>query len=70
MYINDTLFDVMFLDFWTPGEVPSKVGNLKVLAILLEGMRGFAGMTPLSEEYWLLLGGKLPSPQSTHGMHL
>ena len=48
-YINDSPFDIMFLDVWTPGEVPSRLGHIKVLT-MLEGMCGFAGAAPLAKE--------------------
>ena len=48
-YVNDQPFDIMFLDVWTPGEIPSKLGHLKVLT-MLEGMSGFAGVAPIAKE--------------------
>ena len=47
--MNDVPFDIMFLDVWTPGEVPSNLGHAKVLT-MLEGMCGFAGAAPLNRE--------------------
>ena len=48
-YVSDVPFDIMFLDVWTPGEVPSNLGHLKVLT-MLEGMCGFSGAAALTKE--------------------
>ena len=48
-YINDDPFDIMFLDVWTAGEIPSRLGHSKVLT-MLEGMCGFAAAAPLTKE--------------------
>ena len=48
-YVTDIPFEAMFLDVWTPGEVPSRLGHTKVLT-MLEGLYGFAGAAPLPKE--------------------
>ena len=48
-YITDVPFEIMFLDVWTPGDIPSRLGHLKVLT-MLEGMCGFAAAAPLAKE--------------------
>ena len=48
-YVNDSPFDIMFLDVWTPGEIPSSLGHVKVLT-MLEGMCGFAGAAAITKE--------------------
>ena len=49
-YVNDDPFDIMFLDVWTPGEIPTRLGHMKVLT-MLERMCGFAAAAaPLAKE--------------------
>ena len=43
----DTPFDVIFLDFWSPGDVPDKHGNVKVLTYM-DCMTGFVMATFMS----------------------
>ena len=45
-YVNDQPLDTMFLDVWTPGDIPSNLGHLKVFT-MLEGMCGFSGAAPI-----------------------
>ena len=37
----DTPFDVVFLDYWLPGELPDKDGNIKLLTAI-DSMTGYA----------------------------
>ena len=37
---SDTSFDVVFLDFWEPGDIPDRDGYCKILT-LLDYMTGF-----------------------------
>ena len=48
-YVNDSPFDIIFLDVWTLGEIPSSLGHVKVLT-MLEGMCGFVGAAALDKE--------------------
>jgi hypothetical protein len=44
----DVPFDVVYLDIWSPGELPDKYGNVKVLTFI-DCMTGFAMATFLSQ---------------------
>ena len=37
---SDTPFDVVFLDFWKPGDIPDQEGSIKILTCL-DCMTGF-----------------------------
>ena len=46
---SDAPFDVMFLDIWSPGDIPDTAGNFKVLTALC-CMTGYAIGVPLPKE--------------------
>ena len=48
-YSAESVFDVVFLDVWTPGCFPSKFGNIKLLCCL-EEITGFADGAPIHKE--------------------
>ncbi len=45
----DVPFDVVFLDIWSPGDIPDKDGSWKVLTCL-DCMTGFANAVTLGKE--------------------